>query len=129
MDEKELSVRLGEEVVKTYRVENHDARSQGLVVMGELPAYGKISFNATVMKADVKIIVGTIIPHVHNGFGGGPKNIMPAICNFETIRKHHLKTALDAKARVWDRGGESVSGRSDRHCSVGPNKLCRAVPQ
>jgi nickel-dependent lactate racemase len=25
---------------------------------------------------------------------------MPAICNFETIRKHHMKTALAAKARV-----------------------------
>jgi nickel-dependent lactate racemase len=100
MDEKELSERLGEKVVRTYRVENHDARSKSLVVMGELPAYGKISFNATVMKADVKITLGTIIPHVHNGFGGGPKNIMPAICNFETIRKHHLKTALDARARV-----------------------------
>jgi nickel-dependent lactate racemase len=100
MDEKELSERLGEKVAKTYRVENHDARSNSLVVMGELPAYGKISFNATVMKADVKIILGTIIPHVHAGFGGGPKNIMPAISNFETIRKHHLKTALDSKARV-----------------------------
>ena len=99
MDGKELSERLGEEVVKTYRVENHDSRSPGLMVMGELPSYGKISFNATVMKADVKIIMGTIIPHVHNGFGGGPKNIMPAICSFETIRKHHLKTCLDAKSR------------------------------
>jgi nickel-dependent lactate racemase len=68
--------------------------------MGELPEYGKISFNATVMNADVKMTVGTIIPHVHNGFGGGPKNIMPAICNFDTIRKHHLKTALHARARV-----------------------------
>jgi len=94
MDQQEIEARLGEEVARAYRVVNHDARSKDLVVMGELPGYGKISFNDTVMKADVKITVGTIVPHVHNGFGGGPKNIMPAICNFETIRKHHLKTAL-----------------------------------
>ncbi len=100
MDQDELSFRLGEKVVKNYRVENHDSRSPDLVVMGELPVYGKISFNATVMRADVKIIVGTITPHPHNGFGGGPKNIMPAICNFDTIRQHHLKTTLHAKARV-----------------------------
>jgi nickel-dependent lactate racemase len=100
MDQKEIEARLGVEVAKAYRVENHDARSKELVVMGELPGYGKISFNATVMKADVKITVGTIIPHVHNGFGGGPKNIMPAICNFDTVRKHHLKTALHRQARV-----------------------------
>jgi nickel-dependent lactate racemase len=100
MDQKEIEARLGGEVAKAYRVENHDARSKDLVVMGELPDYGKISFNATVMKSDIKITVGTIIPHVHNGFGGGPKNIMPAICNFDTIRKHHLKTALHQRARV-----------------------------
>jgi nickel-dependent lactate racemase len=100
MDQKEIDTRLGKGVAGAYRVENHDARSKDLVVMGELPGYGKISFNATVMKADVKITVGTIIPHVHNGFGGGPKNIMPAICNFDTVRKHHLKTALHQRARV-----------------------------
>jgi nickel-dependent lactate racemase len=100
MDQKEIEARLGEGVVRAYRVMNHDARSKDLVVMGELPGYGKVSFNDTVMKADVKMTVGTIIPHVHNGFGGGPKNIMPAICNFDTIRKHHLKTALHARARV-----------------------------
>lgn len=100
MDQKEIEARLGKDVAGAYRVENHDARSKDLVAMGELPGYEKISFNATVMKADVKITVGTIIPHVHNGFGGGPKNIMPAICDFETIRKHHLKTALHQRARV-----------------------------
>jgi nickel-dependent lactate racemase len=100
MDQKEIEARLGEGAAKAYRVENHDARSKDLVVMGELPGYGKISFNATVMRADVKITVGSIIPHVHNGFGGGPKNIMPAICDFETIRKHHLKNVLHVKARV-----------------------------
>ena len=100
MDQKEIEARIGEGVAKAYRVENHDARSKDLVVMGELPGYGKISFNATVMKADVKITVGSIIPHVHNGFGGGPKNIMPAICNFETVRKHHLKNVLHVRARV-----------------------------
>jgi nickel-dependent lactate racemase len=100
MDQKEIETRLGEGVAHAYRVENHDARAKDLVVMGELPGYGKISFNATVMKADVKLTVGTIIPHVHNGFGGGPKNIMPAICNFDTVRQHHLKTALHRQARV-----------------------------
>jgi len=100
MDQKEIEARLGKSVANAYRVENHDARSKDLVLMGELPDYGKISFNASVMKADVKIVVGTIIPHVSNGFGGGPKNIMPAICDFDTVRKHHLKTALHSRARV-----------------------------
>jgi nickel-dependent lactate racemase len=100
MTEKELEARLGAEVVSSYRVENHDARSKDLVVMGSVEGYGPVSFNATVAKADIKVIVGSILPHVHNGFGGGPKNIMPGICNFNTIRRHHLKNVLHPLARV-----------------------------
>jgi nickel-dependent lactate racemase len=81
-------------------VGNHDARSKDLVVMGAAEGYGPVSFNNKVVKADVRVIVGSILPHVHNGFGGGPKNIMPGICDFETIRRHHLKNVLHPMARV-----------------------------
>ncbi len=100
MDDKEIEGRVGPVVARNYRVQNHDARSPDLVTMGELHGYGKISFNRTVARAGVKIILGSILPHVHNGFGGGPKNIMPGICDFTTIRQHHLKNVLHPKARV-----------------------------
>jgi len=100
MNQAEIDERIGGEVAKTYHVQNHDARSPDLVVMGEVPGYGPVSFNATVARADIKIAIGSIIPHVHNGFGGGPKNIMPGICDFNTIRQHHMKNVLHHKARV-----------------------------
>lgn len=100
MDRKEIETRLGQEIVYQYQIENHNPRSEDLVTMGELPEFGKISFNATAMRSDLKITLGSIIPHVHNGFGGGPKNIMPGICNFETIKKHHLKNVLHLNSRV-----------------------------
>lgn len=100
MDRAEMELRLGKEVVGDYRVHNHDPKAPDLVVMGELPDYGPIAFNRVVAQADVKIIVGSILPHVHNGFGGGPKNIMPAVCDFETIRRHHLTHVLHHRARV-----------------------------
>jgi nickel-dependent lactate racemase len=100
MTKKELEARLGTEVVGSYRVENHDARSKDLVVMGSVEDYGSVSFNATVAAADVKVIVGSILPHIHNGFGGGPKNVMPGICNFNTVRRHHMKNVLHPLARV-----------------------------
>jgi nickel-dependent lactate racemase len=100
MTEAELESRLGSGVSRDYRVDNHDARSKDLVVMGAAEGYGPVSFNNKVVKADVRVIVGSILPHVHNGFGGGPKNIMPGICDFETIRRHHLKNVLHPMARV-----------------------------
>lgn len=100
MTQEEIEERVGVELVARYRIQNHDAHSSELVVMGELPGYGPVSFNAAVARADVKISVGSIIPHVHNGFGGGPKNVMPGICNFDTIRRHHMKNALPPGSRV-----------------------------
>jgi nickel-dependent lactate racemase len=94
MDSEEIKERVGAGVYGAYRIQNHDARSEELITMGEVSGYGPVSFNATVAQADVKITLGSTIPHVHNGFGGGPKNVMPGICDFHTIRKHHLKNVL-----------------------------------
>jgi len=98
MTSEEIRSRCGEEVSETYRIENHNARSVDLVRVGEVPGYGPALMNGTVARADVKITVGSILPHPHNGFGGGPKNVMPGICDFDTIRKHHLRNVVDPRS-------------------------------
>jgi len=98
LTEEEIRNRCGEEIATKYRIRNHDARSTDLVKVGEVPGYGAVRMNATVVRADVKIAVGSILPHPHNGFGGGPKNVMPGICDFETIRRHHLKNVVDPRS-------------------------------
>jgi len=95
LTQEELRARCGEEIAETYRIKNHDARSADLVRVGEIPGHGPVLMNATVVRADVKITVGSILPHPHNGFGGGPKNVMPGICDFDTIRRHHLINVID----------------------------------
>jgi nickel-dependent lactate racemase len=98
LSQEEIRERCGKEVAKAYRIQNHDARSRDLIRTGEVPGYGPVSMNATVIQADVKITLGSILPHVHNGFGGGPKSVMPGICDFETIRHHHLKNVVDHRS-------------------------------
>jgi nickel-dependent lactate racemase len=98
LNQQEIEERCGKEVVKAHRIQNHNARSGNLIKMGEVPGYGSVSMNATVIQADVKITLGSILPHVHNGFGGGPKSVMPGICDFETVRQHHLKNVVDYRS-------------------------------
>ncbi len=98
MTKEEIQERLGKEIVATYRFENHDAWSRDLVKVGELSGYGPIAINATVAKADARIALGSILPHLHNGFGGGPKSIMPGVCNYETVLHHHLKNVADDRS-------------------------------
>ena len=33
----------------------------------------------------------SILPHPMAGYGGGPKTVMPGVCNFDFIRDHHMK--------------------------------------
>lgn len=100
MTQEEIQTRLGEHVASVYRIQNHDAWSAGLTKVGEIPGYESISMNATVVRADVKIVVGSILPHPHNGFGGGPKTIMPGICDAKTVLRHHLKNVRDHRSII-----------------------------
>jgi nickel-dependent lactate racemase len=100
MSDEEIEARVGRETYRKYRISNHDARSPDLVVMGEVEGYGPVSFNPRVAGSDIKITLGSISPHIHNGFGGGPKNIMPGVCDFNTIRRHHLKNYIHPGSRI-----------------------------
>ena len=100
MNDREIQAHVGQETFRKFRIRNHDARAADLTTMGEVDGYGSISFNSRFAKSDVKITLGSISPHIHNGFGGGPKNIMPGICDFNTIRRHHLKNYLHTGSRI-----------------------------
>ena len=98
LTQEEIRTRCGQEIAGNYRVENHDSRSADLAKVGEVQGSGPVLINATVARADVKITLGSILPHPHNGFGGGPKNVMPGICDFDTIRRHHLRNVVDPRS-------------------------------
>ncbi len=98
MTDAEIRERCGAQIAATYRCRNHDCRAADLAGAGEVAGLGPVFINRTVAAADVRIAIGSILPHPHNGFGGGPKNVMPGICDFETIRKHHMKYVVDPRS-------------------------------
>ena len=98
MTEDEIRARLGDRIASTYRISNHDAWAKDLVKVGELPGYGSIRVNKTVAEADARVTLGSILPHLHNGFSGGPKTVMPGISAVETVLHHHLKNVTDYRS-------------------------------
>lgn len=86
--------RVGEAVFRQYQVSQHDCRAKRLIPVGHLSTGEEVKINPTVAQADVKIGVGSILPHHINGFGGGAKIIMPGVSNFEAVREHHLYYTL-----------------------------------
>jgi nickel-dependent lactate racemase len=90
MPQEALAERLGEAVFQRYRVSQHDCHAEDLVPIGRLSTGGEVRINPIVAQADVKIGVGSIVPHPMNGFGGGAKIIMPGVSNYEAVKEHHL---------------------------------------
>jgi nickel-dependent lactate racemase len=90
MPQEALAERLGEAVFQQYCVTQHDCQAEDLVPVGRLSTGGEVRINSIVARADVKIGVGSIVPHPMNGFGGGAKIIMPGVVNYEAVKEHHL---------------------------------------
>jgi nickel-dependent lactate racemase len=90
MPQEALAERLGEAVSQLYRVSQHNCQAEDLIPVGRLSTGGEVRINPIVAQADVKIGVGSIVPHPMNGFGGGAKIIMPGVANYEAVKEHHL---------------------------------------
>lgn len=87
---EELISMLGQEVVDTIRVINHEAFDDKELVHVGRNSYGsEVYLNKTYVEADFRIVTGFIEPHFFAGFSGGPKGINPGIVGIKTIQDFH----------------------------------------
>lgn len=86
--------KLGEAIVENYAVFNHDP-FQNTRRIGRTPTGVELWFNREFLACDLKIGIGCITPHVHVGFGGGAKLILPGVAGIETINQFHNQLYRD----------------------------------
>ena len=86
----ELAAKLGEEIVLKYNVYNHSIWDN-LVNVGTTSSGTPVWVNREFAYCDLRVGVGSLIPHPNAGFGGGGKLVMPGISGLETIDHHHKK--------------------------------------
>jgi len=89
MNRLDFVKKLGEETLARFPVYNHNPYANCTYV-GTTKTYGtKVCVNDEVMKCDLKIAIGSVVPHPSTGFGGGGKIILPGVTSFETIEYNH----------------------------------------
>ena len=81
-------MKLGENVVADYRVVNHNCKDD-LTPSGALVGKNEVSINSHFLAADVKMLIGSVVPHHFAGFSGGAKMILPGLSNIEAIAWTH----------------------------------------
>ncbi len=87
-DRADFAKKLGEDVVERFPVYNHNPFGY-VTHVGETRRGTPVYVNNEFMACDLRIALGSIVPHPITGFGGGPKIILPGIVGIETIRHNH----------------------------------------
>jgi lactate racemase len=94
MDRLDFVKKLGEDTVCRFRVFNHNPFGN-CVFAGTTQTFNtKVNVNEEYMKCDLKIVIGSCVPHPLAGFGGGGKMILPGITSWETTNWHHAAGGL-----------------------------------
>jgi nickel-dependent lactate racemase len=89
MNRSDFAKKLGEEIVSRFRVFNHNAFGNCVYVGTTKTLQTRVYINEEYMKCDLKIAIGSCVPHSSAGFGGGSKLILPGIASFESICSNH----------------------------------------
>jgi lactate racemase len=93
---EERTALLGDQIMKRYRVVEHDARDIESCVHVGTTKYGTpVLLNRLVVEADTVLIAGTVVHHYFAGFGGGPKMFLPGVAAYESAVANHRRTITE----------------------------------
>jgi nickel-dependent lactate racemase len=100
----ELVQMLGQEIVDTVRIVNHNAFDDAtLTHLGRTSYGGDVWVNNDYLQADVRIVTGFIEPHFFAGFSGGPKGVVPGVAGIKTIMHLHNAQMIGDARSTWGR--------------------------
>jgi lactate racemase len=99
---EELISMLGEQMVDTVEIINHDAFSpETLVYLGESATGVPVWINRRYVEADFRIVTGFIEPHFFAGYSGGAKGIIPGLGGIQTIQQLHNAELIGHPLATW----------------------------
>lgn len=88
MSGEELTKKLGKKITSVLKIYNHNPY-ENLTVLGKTSKGTPLSINRFLIESDLKILIGSVIPHPYAGFGGGSKLILPGLSGINTIVANH----------------------------------------
>jgi len=88
-------LKLGQEILERFPVYNHNPY-ENCVEVGTTSRGTPLAVNREVMRCDLKIGIGCVLPHPQVGFGGGGKIILPGVAYIDSIAHFHAKVPFTA---------------------------------
>ena len=101
--DRELRGMLGDDLVNTMRIVNHDSRDPAMLRHRGTVNGVPVLLNRHWVDADVRITTGFVEPHFFAGFSGGPKLVAPGLAGLETVLTLHNARRIGDERAVWGR--------------------------
>ncbi len=99
---EELVELLGEDLVREYRIIQHDCSDpKTMALAGRLSTGREFWVNRDYLSAGFKILTGFIEPHFFAGFSGGGKLVFPGIASLDNIKEAHSYRILSNAKSTW----------------------------
>ncbi|MDZ7289578.1 MAG: lactate racemase domain-containing protein [candidate division KSB1 bacterium] len=109
----EIVRKVGAEVAYRMRVENHDCQ-HNLVDTGVKVGQVPVLINRTFAEADLKILLGSVVPHAFAGFSGGAKMVLPGLANIESIEWTHKAVLMGLRGKAGTLEGNRFRAEFER---------------
>ena len=103
---EDMVKKLGKEIVERFRVYNHNAY-QNNVLIGKTSFGTPVEIDRLFLEADLKIGIGTLMPHPYAGFSGGGKIVMPGLASIDTVDVNHKPVNLSLQGKIGQVAGNS----------------------
>jgi nickel-dependent lactate racemase len=99
---EELARMVGGDVVRRYRVVNHDAHDPASQLPAGTGSDGQpVRMNREYVEADRRIVLGFVEPHFMAGFSGGYKGVFPAVADIASIMRYHDARTIGHRRSTW----------------------------
>ncbi|MBI2914487.1 MAG: nickel-dependent lactate racemase [Firmicutes bacterium] len=94
----ELAQKLGVSLAAGARIVNHQALESPVELVGRTAAGVPALINKEVMAAELKVAIGTVLPHPFAGYSGGGKAVSVGVAGRDTIAATHTPAMVEHAA-------------------------------
>ena len=105
----EVAKKIGNEAAKKLKVVNHHPESDlENVPIGD----GKtVPLNRRFIRSDIKMVIGTVMPHFYAGYSGGAKIIIPGLAGIDAILNTHKSVLMGLSGKLRQIDGNRFRNR------------------
>jgi nickel-dependent lactate racemase len=125
MTRHDFEIKVGPEVLDVCQVSNHFSWDN-CVPIGTTSFGSPIEINAEFMESDLRILVGSIIPHGAAGYSGGSKLLMPGIASVKSAEAYHRGSATRGRYAVVETDARLEADEAARMAEV--DFLVNSIP-